>query len=148
MAFLFPRQLGGLWVDFDWPSRQRRSKFCILAIPSFMQLIVIRTMPIDNQIEPPQSFMTLYLTPGRDRPNAPQEVVLARYEQCEDMAGVLTEHAQTLVLKENITELEVLAKCYQGLLDDASDFNENEARWVIQRLAELLGWEPPNFDAF
>jgi hypothetical protein len=113
-----------------------------------MQLIVIRTMPIDNQIEPPQSFMTLYLTPGRDRPNAPQEVVLARYEQCEDMAGVLTEHAQTLVLKENITELEVLAKCYQGLLDDASDFNENEARWVIQRLAELLGWEPPNFDAF
>jgi hypothetical protein len=113
-----------------------------------MQLIVIRTMPIDNQIEPPQSFMTLYLTPGRDRPNAPQEVVLARYEQCEDMAGVLTEHAQTLVFKENITELEVLAKCYQGLLDDASDFNENEARWVIQRLAELLGWEPPNFDAF
>ena len=103
-------------------------------------------MPIDNQIEPPQSFMAMYITPGRDRPNAPQEVVLARYEQCEDMAYVLTEHAQTIAFKENFTESEVLARCRQGLLDDASDFNEKEAQWVIFRLAELLGWEPPNYD--
>ncbi len=100
-------------------------------------------MPIDNQIEPPQSFMAMYITPGRDRPNAPQEVVLSRYEQCEDMACALVEHAQTLAFKDNFTESEVLTRCYQGLLDDASDFNENEARWVIYRLAELLGWEPP-----
>lgn len=46
-------------------------------------------MSIDNQIEPPQSFMAMYITPGRDRPNAPQNVVLARYEQCEDMATIL-----------------------------------------------------------
>lgn len=72
-------------------------------------------MPIDNQIEPPQSFMAMYLKPGQTRPNAPQDVVLA--------------------------------KCHKGLLNDASDFNENEARWVIQRLAKLLGWEQPNFDA-
>jgi hypothetical protein len=104
-------------------------------------------MPIDNQIEPPQSFMAMYITPGRDRPNAPQEVVLARYEQCEDMACTLTEHAQTLAFKENFSEPEVLARCHKGLLDAASDFNEKEAQWVICRLAELLGWEPPNFDA-
>ena len=103
-------------------------------------------MSIDNQIEPPQSFMAMYITPGRERPNAPQEVVLARYEQCEDMACTLTEHAQTLAFKENFTESEVLARCHQGLLDDASDFNEKEAQWVIRRLAELLGWEPPSFD--
>ena len=103
-------------------------------------------MSIDNQIEPPQSFMAMYTTPGRNRPNAPQEVVLARYEQCEDMACVLTQHAQTLALKENFSESEVLARCHQGLLDDASDFNENEARWVTFRLAELLGWEAPSFD--
>lgn len=42
-------------------------------------------MPIDNQIEPPQSFMALYVKPGQTRPNAPQEVVLARYEECEDI---------------------------------------------------------------
>jgi hypothetical protein len=103
-------------------------------------------MSIDNQIEPPQSFMAMYITPGRDRPNAPQEVVLARYEHCEDMACVLTEHAQTLVFKDNFTEPEVLTRCHQGLLDDASDFNEKESRWVICRLAELLGWEPPTFE--
>jgi hypothetical protein len=100
-------------------------------------------MPIDNQIEPPQSFMAMYVKPGRDRPNAPQDVVLARYEQCEDMASILTEHAQTLAFKENFSEAEVLARCHQGLLDDASDFNEREAEWVIGRLAELLGWSPP-----
>lgn len=103
-------------------------------------------MSTDNQIEPPQSFMALYTLPGRDRPSAPQEVVLARYEQCEDMACVLTEPAQVLVFKENFTEAEVLTRCHQGLLADASNFSENEARWVILRLAELLEWEPPSFD--
>lgn len=100
-------------------------------------------MSIDNQIEPPQSFMAMYVKPGQTRPNAPQDVVLARYEQCEDMVCVLTEHAQTLAFKDSFTESEVLTRCHQGLLDGASDFNENEARWVIYRLAELLGWERP-----
>jgi hypothetical protein len=103
-------------------------------------------MPIDNQIEPPQSFMAMYVTPGRDRPNAPQEVVLARYEQCEDMATLLAEPAQTIAFKENLSEKEVLARCHQGLLADAANFNEREALWVTCRLAELLGWEPPNLD--
>ncbi len=103
-------------------------------------------MSIDNQIEPPQSFMALYTMPGRDRPNATQEVVLARYEQCEDMACVLTEFAQALAFKENFAEAEILTRCHQGLLADAWNFSENEARWVTFRLAELLGWEPPSFD--
>ena len=98
-------------------------------------------MSVDNQIEPPQSFMAMYAAPGRSRPNAPQEVVLARYEQCEDMACMLTEHAQTRAFKENFSESEVLARCHRGLRDDAADFNEKEAEWVICRLAELLGWE-------
>ncbi len=70
-------------------------------------------------------------------------LLLARYEQCEDMACTLTEHAQTLALKENLTEKDVLDRCHQGLLADAADFTEREAEWVILRLAELLGWEPP-----
>jgi hypothetical protein len=98
-------------------------------------------MSVDNQIEPPQSFMAMYVTPGRSRPNAPQAVVLARYEQCEDMACLLTEHAQTLAFKENLSASDVLARCHQGLRDDASDFNVKESEWVICRLAELLGWE-------
>ncbi len=94
-----------------------------------------------NQIEIPQSFIALYVTPGRATPNASQETVIARYEQCEDMASVLTEHAQTLVFKENFTAADVLARCHQGLLAAPSDFTRGEAAWVVQRLAELLGWD-------
>lgn len=100
-------------------------------------------MPIDNQIEPPQSFMAMFVKPGQSRPNAPQEVVLARYEQCEDMATILAEQAQTLALKENLSEKEVLERCHLGLLKGDAHFNEKEAAWVICRLAELLGWEIP-----
>lgn len=56
-------------------------------------------MSIDNQIEIPPSFIALYLTPGRERPNAPHEVILSRYELCEDVACMLTEHAQELVFE-------------------------------------------------
>ena len=97
----------------------------------------------DNQIDIPQSFMALHVRPGRTTPNAPQETVIARYEQCEDMACMLTEHAQTMVFKENFTEAEVLARCLQGLLTAPSEFTAAEAQWVIQRLAELLDWELP-----
>ena len=100
-------------------------------------------MSIDNQIEIPQSFMSMYVTPGRNRPNATQAVILARYEQCEDMACMLVEHAQTLAFKENFAEHEVLARCHQGLLADESDFTDIESAWVIRRLAELLGWMAP-----
>lgn len=99
-------------------------------------------MSIDNQIEPPQSFMTMYVKPGQTRPNAPQNVVLAKYEQCEDMASLLAEQAQTLVFKESLSEKEVLERCLQGLLADKSDFTTNESAWVICRLAELMNWVP------
>ena len=98
---------------------------------------------MDNQIEIPQSFMAMYITPGRTTPNAPQAVVIARYEQCEDMATVLIEHAQTLAFKENFTEAEVLARCHEGLVATPSDFSGKEAAWVVRRLAELLDWDIP-----
>jgi len=104
-------------------------------------------MPIDNQIKIPPSFLAMYVTPGRSTPNATQAVVLARYEQCEDMACMLTEHAQTLAFKENFSEQEVLARCHQGLSAADSDFTARESEWVILRLAELLEWTPPELDA-
>jgi hypothetical protein len=102
-------------------------------------------MPIDNQIEPPQSFMALFVKPGQTRPNAPQDVVLARYAQCEDMACILAEQAQTLAIMDNLSEREVMERCHRGLQTGEADFTENEAAWVICRLAELLGWEMPEF---
>jgi hypothetical protein len=103
-------------------------------------------MPIDNQIEPPQTFMALYVKQGQNRPNAPQDVVLARYEQCEGMAAILAEQAQTIAFKENLSEKEVMERCHLGLRTGDAHFNEKEAAWVICRLAELLGWEMPEFD--
>ena len=100
-------------------------------------------MSIDNQIAIPPSFMVLYITPGRNAPNAPQEVVIARYEQCEDMACALTEHAQSVAFKEQLGAADVLARCHQGLLASPADFTGREAAWVICRLAELLGWDAP-----
>jgi len=90
--------------------------------------------------------MALYVKPGQMRPNAPQEVVIARYEQCEDMACVLAEQAQTLAFKDNLSEKEVLERCHRGLRTDDAGFTEKEAAWVICRLAELLGWELPELN--
>lgn len=100
-------------------------------------------MPFDNQIEPPQSFMAMYVKPGHSRPNAQQEAILSRYELCEDMASMLTEQAHVLKFKEDLPEAEVLLRCHRGLLDDALDLTDKESAWVILRLAELLEWNPP-----
>ena len=98
-------------------------------------------MPFDNQIEIPPSFIAMYLTPGRDRPNAPHEVILARYELCEDMACMLIEHAQKLAFDEDM-EQKVLRQCHDGLLADPSNLSAQESVWVMHRLAELLEWAP------
>lgn len=103
-------------------------------------------MPFDNQIEIPPSFIALYLTPGRDRPNAPHDVILARYELCEDMACMLTEHAQKLAFEDDIAEQKVLRQCHQGLLADPSNLSIQESAWVMHRLAELLDWAPLVFE--
>jgi hypothetical protein len=98
-----------------------------------------------NQIEIPPSFIALYLAPGRDRPNAPHEVILARYELCEDMACMLTEHAQKLAFDEDM-EQKVLRQCHDGLLADPSNLSAQESVWVMHRLAELLDWAPLVFE--
>lgn len=43
-------------------------------------------MSDEYQIEIPQSFMALFVDPGRQKPNASRSVVADRYELCEDMA--------------------------------------------------------------
>ncbi len=102
-------------------------------------------MPFDNQIEIPTSFMALYVTLGHSRPNAPHQVVLERYERCEDIACLLAESAQAMAFKENLSEREVLTRCYLGLIADSSNFSARESTWVVRRLAELL--DCPALDA-
>ena len=102
-------------------------------------------MPDMNQIEIPQSFIALFVTAGRLNPGASLEVVVGRYELCEDMACILTEHAQTMLSSSSLTEEDVLLRCHEGLMAGASVFTEQESDWVIRRLAELLTWTPPEF---
>ena len=66
----------------------------------------------EYQIGIPQSFMALYVDPGRSKPNAPRDVVAARYQLCEDLATLLMKTARNVFLSMRITEKEVLAQCY------------------------------------
>ena len=99
-------------------------------------------MDDENQILIPESFMALFLAPGRSKPRAPRDVVQARYELCEDMAQLLTQTASTLQLSLGITEADVLQRVGQGLRVPDSAFTQEEAAWVLRRLAELLDWMP------
>jgi hypothetical protein len=56
-------------------------------------------MSDESQIEIPQSFVALYVEPGRLKPSATREVLAARYELCEDMANMLTEHAKSTIFE-------------------------------------------------
>ena len=98
----------------------------------------------DNQsIEIPPSFVALFVAPGRIKPSLGFEAMGNRYELCEDLANLLTEHAKTVLFDLGIAEADVLQRCELGLLSEPSQVNTKEARWVVRRLAELLGWDDP-----
>ena len=96
-------------------------------------------MSDEYQIEVPPSFYALY-TDARQRLTEPLRVVRARYEACEDLANHLVDHASTLLFQLGVTEDDVLERCLRGLETTESGVSAPEARWVVHRLAELLGW--------
>ncbi len=104
-------------------------------------------MSDDNQIEIPQSFMALYIDPGRHKPNASREVIAGRYELCEDLANMLTETARNMLFSLGLSEDAVLQRCYLGLCGDGAVVSAPESVWVIRRLAELLEWDQPTLGA-
>lgn len=97
-------------------------------------------MSEDNQIFIPESFMALFMQPGRYKPSASHAQISARYELCEDMANLLTETAQNMQFTLGITEQDVLMQCLRGLQVEGSVVSLPESDWVVQRLAELLNW--------
>ena len=98
----------------------------------------------DNQsIEVPASFSALFVMPGRIKPSLSFAAMSERYELCEDLANMLTDHAKTVLFDLGIHEADVLQRCEQGLLTEPTQVSAAEARWVVRRLAELLGWDDP-----
>ena len=97
----------------------------------------------EYQVDIAQSFIALYLEPGRIRPNASRAHIAQRYELCEDMAHMLSPTAQELLHKLGVTEVDVLDRCLAGLAGEAAVVSRAEAVWVVRRLAELSGWSQP-----
>ena len=98
-----------------------------------------------SQILIPPSFVALFVPPGKVRPTLGLREMAVRYELCEDMAQLLTEQAANQQFQLGITEDLALERCLQGLLATPEVMAENEARWVVCRLAELLNWPVPEW---
>ena len=98
-------------------------------------------MSDDNQIIIPPSFIALFIEPGKSKPSASREHIQERYDLCEDMANLLTEQANNKRWELGITEADVLVRIENGITGADIGLTEPEVRWVIARLAEILGWE-------
>jgi hypothetical protein len=92
-----------------------------------------------NQIEPPPSFVALYMSKDGSRLTQSPAFVVGRYELCEDLAHSLTERAATLLVHSD-NERDVLERVREGLSGTDSPMTQGEAQWVIARLAELMAW--------
>ncbi len=107
---------------------------------------MIASMPnSESQIILPDSFVALFVAPGKVKPSEPYEVIAQRHELCEDMAQLLTEQARQLQWKLGIHESDVLERLHQAIGDGATGLGAAEAAWVIKRLAELLDWPWPSW---
>ena len=98
----------------------------------------------DDQLTPlPASFLALYQG-ARGRLMDSAAHVRERYELCEDLANQLVAMAQALHHDERLAEDEVLGRMHTGLAQPEAGLREDEARWVVTRLAELLRWPAPD----
>ena len=94
----------------------------------------------DHQTELPPSFIELFMLPGAVKPRETRAFIGSRYDLCEDMAQMLTEHASAKLFELGVTEQDVLERIHRGLLQDQSALTPPEAGWIVRRLSELLGW--------
>lgn len=93
----------------------------------------------ESQILIPPSFQALY-TNARGRLTEPVVTLRERYDQCEDLAQQLIEHAQAVHFDQGVSEDLFLQRIHAGLLATDSGVRADEAVWVVTRLAELLRW--------
>ncbi len=100
-------------------------------------------MSDDNQFLVPPSFIALFVPPGGIKPRESRTHIAERYEFCEDLAQMLTDTASTKLFELSVTESDVLERIHRGLLVEVAPVDADEARWVVTRLAELLGWPAP-----
>lgn len=93
----------------------------------------------ENQTFVAESFADLFRD-GRNRLTIPKEELSTRHEFCDDMAQMLVETCQTIHFRDGVDESTVLDRVHEGLMQQRSQFNEDEAWWVVRRAAELQQW--------
>jgi hypothetical protein len=103
-------------------------------------------MSDEYQIDIPPSFIALH-SDARRRLTVPLLELRDRYEMCEDLAQHLSAHCRSIHVEIGVDEQEVLARCRQGLASPEAGVRDDEAGWVVTRLAELLGWPYPGLGA-
>ena len=99
-------------------------------------------MSDESGVPVPQSFLALYMEPGRVKPRASHAQIAERHEFCEDLAQLLAQRAGEIRADLGITRQDVLERMRRGLFGDDSGVEVHEAQWVWTRLIELLGWSP------
>lgn len=95
-------------------------------------------MSEDNQIVVPASFMALYVPPGKIKPNISRQLLIERYEFCEDLAQVLVEQAKTKQWELGISQDIVIERVAKGLLQATDLLSDAESQWLMTRLDELM----------
>jgi len=100
-------------------------------------------MSYSNQQFIPNSFTDLFKDPTRaySKASEPFEVILERYDLCEDMAQMLYQPSLNMMGSMNITESDVVERTLKGLLINPEIVNSAEAKWIVQRMCELLDWD-------
>lgn len=96
-------------------------------------------MDSDNQIIIPESFIALFVLPGRSKPTEPYRTVLQRYELCEDLACALVDQATTKKWELGVETQDIVQRIGLGLAGDDAGLSALEAEWVCKRLTELMG---------
>lgn len=92
----------------------------------------------------PGSFVALYRDTGpRARLTLGLSALHERYDYCEDLAQLLVDTARHAHLDAGLPESDVLERIALGLQAEASGVDGPEGRWVLRRLAEVLGWAAP-----
>ena len=99
----------------------------------------------ESQIVVPESFVALFVLPGRIKPSEPYEVIAQRHELCDDMAQLLTEQAGQLQWQLGLPEAEILVRMHAGLSAGEAGVSAAEAAWITKRMAELLNWPWPSW---
>jgi hypothetical protein len=95
-------------------------------------------MDDDNQIVIPESFIALFVRPGRSKPAEPYVTILQRYELCEDLASALVDQATIKKWELGVETQDIVQRIGQGLTSGAAGISDTEAEWVCKRLTELM----------